>query len=405
MSETTSDIKSGTLNADRSLAFIAFIVITFLGFIILRDVGLKHAVLYLIGTGFGVALLHASFGFTGGWRNFIRDRDSRAVRAHILLLALASTLAIPVLAGVFPSFQASPALGPVGVSVIVGAFIFGIGMQLGGGCGSGTLFTVGGGHVRMLITLSFFIIGATLGSLHLGWWTGLPSLGKISLISELGWQSALVGQLSLLVLIFLIVSTIESRSHKSITPLIDKETFQISAQRLVHGPWPILWGVLALAIFGLLTLLIAGYPWSITFAYSLWGAKIWTAIGGDLSGWSFWSGGYPAKALGQTVLADVTSVMDFGIILGALLAATLANTFAPEGSFTTANIMTAIIGGLMLGYGARLAFGCNIGALIGGISSASVHGWVWLIFGFLGNILGTHIRALLGIDEPMGAPS
>ena len=33
------------------------------------------------------------------------------------------------------------------------SFIFGMGMQLGGGCGSGTLFTVGGGSTRMVITL------------------------------------------------------------------------------------------------------------------------------------------------------------------------------------------------------------------------------------------------------------
>jgi hypothetical protein len=36
------------------------------------------------------------------------------------------------------------------VSVIVGATMFGLGMQLGGGCGSGTLFTVGGGSARMI---------------------------------------------------------------------------------------------------------------------------------------------------------------------------------------------------------------------------------------------------------------
>ena len=43
-------------------------------------------------------------------------------------------------------------------------------MQLGGGCGSGTLYTMGQGQVDMLITLIFFIVGATLGSAHLHWW-------------------------------------------------------------------------------------------------------------------------------------------------------------------------------------------------------------------------------------------
>jgi uncharacterized membrane protein YedE/YeeE len=30
-------------------------------------------------------------------------------------------------------------VSPVGISVVVGAFMFGVGMQLGGGCASGTL--------------------------------------------------------------------------------------------------------------------------------------------------------------------------------------------------------------------------------------------------------------------------
>lgn len=51
-----------------------------------------------------------------------------------------------------------------------------------------------------------------------------------------------------------------------------------------------------------------------------------------------------------------------------------------------------VIGGLMLGYGARLAFGCNIGAYFGGIASGSLHGWVWLVAAFAGNMLGVKLR-------------
>ena len=40
--------------------------------------------------------------------------------------------------------------------------------------------------------------------------------------------------------------------------------------------------------------------------------------------------------------------------------------------------------GLLMGYGARLAYGCNIGAYLGGVVSGSLHGWGWLLFGFLG---------------------
>ena len=56
-------------------------------------------------------------------------------------------LFIPLLAGLLPEVKVAGAYAPAGLSVLVGAFLFGIGMQLGGGCGSGTLYTMGQGQV------------------------------------------------------------------------------------------------------------------------------------------------------------------------------------------------------------------------------------------------------------------
>ena len=160
--------------------------------------------------------------------------------------------------------------------------------------------------------------------------------------------------------------------------------------------------MLGLAGLNLATLLVAGHPWSITYAFGLWGAKIWSALGGDPGSWAYWSSGYPNQSLNSSVLLDTTSVMDFGVILGALLAAALAGKYAPPVGLTAKRILAAVCGGLLLGYGARLAFGCNIGALVGGISSGSLHGWLWLVAGFTGSIAGVYIRIWLKIDKPMG---
>ena len=67
----------------------------------------------------------------------------------------------------------------------------------------------------------------------------------------------------------------------------------------------------------------------------------------------------------NSVFRDVTSVMNFGIIAGALAAAALAAKFKPLWNLTRVEIGTAIFGGLLMGYGARLAYGCNIGAYLG----------------------------------------
>jgi len=362
---------------------------------------LRRALLFLVGIGLGFALMHGLFGFTGGWRRFIRERHSAGVRSQLLLLMLTSVVFFPLIGGLFPGVHASAALGQVGMSVLVGAFLFGIGMQLGGGCGSGTLFTVGQGQVDMLLTLAFFIVGATVGSVHLPWWLSLSDMGSVSLIQKLGWLPALLLQLLVLAGLYRLVRRMDLRRHAKLEGFGAHTVRGSLLEQLVYGPWPLWWAVLALALFNLFTLLLAGYPWSITFAFGLWGTKIWSALGGDISGWSYWAGGYPAHALDSSVLADTVSLMDFGIILGAMLAAALANKYAPAGTMSRMRVLSAIVGGLLLGYGARLAFGCNIGALLGGISSGSLHGWLWLPAAFLGGIVGVRIRIWMKLDRPI----
>ncbi|MCG6937858.1 MAG: YeeE/YedE family protein [Gammaproteobacteria bacterium] len=388
-------------STDQTVVLMASLAIFAIALFVQQAIAGLQYLTFIIGVGLGVTLMHAAFGFSGSWRMFIRERDGKGVRAHIFLLGLTSLLFFPLLGQVFPSFQASAALAPVGTSVLVGAFLFGIGMQLGGGCGSGTLYTMGQGQIDMLITLTFFIVGATLGSAHLHWWLSLPGFRSISVIEYFGWWQALVLQIIVLGVLYTVVRVLELRRKGSVDPVAFYVPAEEFNQRLIHGQWPLLWGVFALALLNLATLIVAGHPWSVTYAFGLWGAKLWSAVGGDPGSWAYWSSGYTAHSLKSSVLADTTSLMDFGIILGALLAAALADKFAPAMKLSGLRIMTAIVGGLLLGYGARLSFGCNIGALVAGVSSGSLHGWLWLVAAFCGGIAGVYIRIWLKLDKPM----
>ena len=158
-----------------------------------------------------------------------------------------------------------------------------------------------------------------------------------------------------------------------------------------------MWGAVGLALLNVATLALAGHPWTITFAYSLWGAKALAAAGLDVASWPFWTWPYPARALGAGVLADVTSVMNVGIVVGALLAAGLAGRFAPARRIPARPLAAAVIGGLLLGYGARLAFGCNIGAFFSGVASGSLHGWLWLATALAGNAIGMRLRPIFAL--------
>jgi hypothetical protein len=52
---------------------------------------------------------------------------------------------------------------------------------------------------------------------------------------------------------------------------------------------------------------------------------------------------------------------------------------------------------LLLGYGARLAYGCNIGAFFSGVASGSLHGWVWIACALAGSYAGPRLRPLFGM--------
>ncbi|NNM74005.1 YeeE/YedE family protein [Enterovirga aerilata] len=358
----------------------------------------KQAVLYLLGAALGLVLYHAAFGFTSAWRVFIADRRGEGLRAQMVMLAIATALFFPVLAS--GSLFGQPVTGlvsPVGTSVLVGAFIFGIGMQLGGGCASGTLYTVGGGSTRMLLTLAFFIVGSTVGAAHFHWWAALPNIGPVSLVTLWGPWTALAAHLAVFAAIAALTVVLEKRRHGRLAAAGPAPRQGLA--RFLRGPWPIVAGAVALALLNFVTLALSGRPWGITAAFALWGSKIAAATGiADVASWPYWQNPANAKALSSSALVDVTSVMDFGIIVGALLAASLAGRFAPVWRVPPRSVLAAIVGGLLLGYGARLAYGCNIGAYFSGIASGSLHGWLWLVAAFAGNVIGTRLRPLFGLE-------
>lgn len=247
----------------------------------------------------------------------------------------------------------------------------------------------------MMITLAAFIVGSVIGTAHVPWWFGRPGLPAISLLEQLGPVRGVVFQLLLIGAIALLALVLERRRYGGTVG--ETEPSQRGLLRLVRGPWPLVWGALALAVLNWATLAVAGHPWGITYGYTLWGAKIGQALGADIASWQFWSWPYHRQALGASVFANTTSTMNFGIILGALLASGLAGKFAPAWRVPWRSAAAAVLGGLLMGYGARLAFGCNIGAFFSGVASASIHGWVWFLLAMLGTWVGVGLRPWFGL--------
>ncbi len=356
----------------RSGLILAGLALVLAGFV---TAGPQAGLLIAIGLGFGLVLEGLRLGFSGPWRQIWFERDGRGFLAQVLAVGLTAVVAMPLLAAA-PG-ELSGAHAPVGIAMIVAAFVFGTAMQLVFGCGSGTLVNAGSGNAIGAVALVGFIAGSFLGTLHLGWWTSLGSLPVLTLQGMFGDGAGLFVTLAGLAALAGVIWW-RAEPGKRMPPA-----------RL----WIAAGLVAALAVANLA---VAGQPWGIVYGLGLWGAKIAQAGGADVAANAFWSNPVHGERLVSSVLTDVTTLTNIGLLFGAFMAMRWRRSpGAQVARLKLQGWVCVLMAGLVLGYSARVAFGCNVGAFFSGVSTGSLHGWVWLAAAFAGSILGVKLRPVL----------
>ena len=332
--------------------------------------------LVFVGVGIGAVLLRTSFGFAGAFRALVERGDASGFRAHALMLFVATGLMMPLLAmGSVFGLKLSGGETSVGVGFAVGALLFGAGMQVGGGCASGTLFALGGGNAKLVGTLVGFVVGSALGAASMGFWWSLPSLPAVTAQGLVGFGPAIAIQLLALVGLWFVTGRFSQ--GKAVRVLV--------------------WGGVMLALLNTATLVLAGKPWGETSAFALWGSQAATAIGFDAHSWTYWQRPGFKGQLDRGLLLDTTSVMDASILIGAALAAAWARLFRPTLGGGPKAWLGALLGGIAMGYGARLSNGCNIGAYFSAIAVGNISGWAWMVFALAGSWIGIQMRPLFDL--------
>ncbi len=164
-------------------------------------------------------------------------------------------------------------------------------------------------------------------------------------------------------------------------PKLDKDNI---IEILLRKPWPYWLGGVLLALSNILYLLLTGDYWAITTGFTRFGAWILSLFGVDIQVWEVWE--YYEYV---HPLFDIRTWSNFGIIVGALIAILLARQFRLKKIKNKKQFITVFIGGWLMGYGARVAIGCNIGGLYSAIASLSLSGWLYLPFIALGIFIGS----------------
>lgn len=200
------------------IGMIALGVIIAIGvFLTIRDA--KLGLFWMTGLAFGFILQRSRFCFTASMRDPYLTGSTTVTRAVLIAFAITSIAFTAIKYGYHINGLPIPGQGyiaPISVATGVGAFMFGIGMVIAGGCASGTLMRIGEGFWMQLLSLFFFVVGSLWGAKNYGWWQRnfIVTGKKIFLPDYLGWFGGLLCNLAIIAVIYVIAHKWENRKKK-----------------------------------------------------------------------------------------------------------------------------------------------------------------------------------------------
>lgn len=144
-------------------------------------------------------------------------------------------------------------------------------------------------------------------------------------------------------------------------------------------------GVLSAYYFG-----ITGTYWAVTGEFTRWGGHLLQFLGVDVSHWGY----YQLIGMAGTPLSRIDGVMILGMFAGCLCAALWANNVKLRLPHHRVRLAQALVGGIIAGFGARLAMGCNLASFFTGIPQFSLHAWFFAVATALGSLAGAKVSLL-----------
>jgi uncharacterized membrane protein YedE/YeeE len=306
-----------------------------------------------------------------------------------------------------PSFGALAAgahVVPLGLNLAVGGVLFGIGMVVAGGCVSGTLYRIGEGYVASWASLLGILLGLSLAAHTWNWWytTTMHAAPLAWLPTSLGYGGALAVTWLALGLAYLATLWWETRqasappfappSRKpSAPPATFSEHLTAIRASLLDKGWPPLAAIFALSVLNIAAFLV-DTPLGVTGELAAWADRAAGLVGlaaGPLLGADTLAG--CNLAIGSVGVINATTLLDIGLVFGALVAALAAREFKVRLPRQKRRYLQSFGGGSLMGYGAGIGVGCTIGAFFSAIPSLGLSGWLFGLALLVGAGIGTHI--------------
>lgn len=347
---------------------------------------------FLLGVLAGFLMHRSDYCVAGMFRDLFLFRATRMLKTLLLLITVSLPLFELIRLTGFVTVP-FPFFGPPSLTNLLGGFLFGIGMVLAGGCVVGTLYRLGAGSFPGLLAFLGLVAGSTLFAWLYPQWTqvsralALPTKA-VTLPQLLGLPPWLLVSLLVPVLVALIWRWFR-----------DGSLYRTGVVDGYLQPWQ---AAVGLALLGGASVLLVGMPLGITTSYAKFGAMLLAPLAPEYYaslnyfqlvplrytpplGGGLISGG---PGFGLDAVALVQFPLIFGIVAGSAWSAIRLGEWRLQIKLPWRQVISAVLGGIIMGLASRMAPACNIWHLFGGLPIFALQSFLFLAGLFPGAWLG-----------------
>lgn len=297
--------------------------------------------LLLAGIASGFVFQRSRLCFVSALRDLYLFRALQMTRA--LLLLFLTTVAGGALLLTWRREPAAALMGPTAGGALAGGAIFAAGMVLAGSCAAGAFWRLGEGQLSQLYILLGMLVGTWV---HVK----IPLLTVVRVQTTFsGWAAAAL--LAVLLAVLYGWDRLQSRGGEELPP-------RRHVSRL-RAPWSPEAGALVMALLLVGFMALTGRAWGVSRAFLL----------NDLS----------------------ATMFAVGLVGGGFVGGRFGREFRLRRPGGRSQALIRLVGGVLMGYGARVGWGCTIGAVMSGMVNLSVQPWYWLIGAVIGAGAGSAV--------------
>lgn len=375
----------------------------------------------IVGLGLGYALSRAYTGFAGSVNRAYTTGSTKLLRTLMFMFFISTLVTTAFLLNTDPT-TFGLWINPINLGLIAGAILFGFGMSFSACCASGVLTDLVTALPRAFVTLIFFGMGVFLGfpiqrnsEFVTTTWFNSATFERGIFLPDLFKWDGLNGFLGALVLTAIFCGIVVFLSFKYERYRKQNKTYAghfVEAQqdqpstfdtqdyslfssetyhRLFVRPWTLKQGAVVITLIFALLMGVTKSGWGASTPYGFWFGKVLMLFGFSAESLATFTSGAP-EHYSAPFFSHPINTQNVGIMLGTIFFLLTANkfkqTFMSEMHLSKRELVLFALGGLAMGFGTRLANGCNVGALYTPIAQFSLSGWIFLIFMVVGGIVG-----------------